>query len=500
VKSKRVFLVVCGAVGVVHCGGELYVGDTGAGAPATASTSGRDDTELTGGSAGNAQKGGGRSNAAGSAGRAGSNRAGAGAAGGARSGDAGSALTAGVGDEAGKGATSGQSGSGGDDAGVLAAPCDCGSTTTLAPVDCQAGDGYNATLTDDGSIVLYITTNASSYESGLWTVQEGTVYKAHRAMAGLSADGQTSLFNTESGAVALHLLDGHDTLLPLWSGDYLGRDGLTVVGRVETASAEQIVTWTAAGGIVTPDFGVEQAGVYAIIRALNRDASALGGGLWDGTNYVPFIWSAADTHRLADPLAENDPTKSPGFVSAMSDDGSVAAGIIATGETDNSPQPLLYALFRWTEEAGVTRLGPCRIADRHGACDGALFVSSDGTALAGSIGIGDGSMLGKAFRWTNAGLSYIDADEYTVVRGMSADGNVIAGNAIDIDTGNVTMPFVWTTSVGTQDLAARLASAGADLGGWTLGEVAAISHDGSVIVGNGTCNGVPALYRAYLPR
>jgi hypothetical protein len=73
------------------------------------------------------------------------------------------------------------------------------------------------------------------------------------------------------------------------------------------------------------------------------------------------------------------------------------------------------------------------------------------------------SSLAKASRWTHAGLVDIAPDDYGLVRGVSADGAVIAGTLIDIDTGDPSAPYVWTSTLGKHDLTARLASEGADL-------------------------------------
>ena len=81
---------------------------------------------------------------------------------------------------------------------------------------------------------------------------------------------------------------------------------------------------------------------------------------------------------------------------------------------------------------------------------------------------------------------------------MSGDGSVIVGNDQDLETAEAAAPFVWQQGVGKQHLADRLASSGADLSGWSFGDVITVSRDGTVVLGNGTCHGVPALYRAKL--
>lgn len=504
-KSKRVFLVLCGAVGVVHCGGELNVGDTGAGAPALNRTGGTAGSEVMESGAGTAQVAAGGTSGTGGTGHVSSGSAGKAPSVRTHSGGSGPKLTTG-GDEAGQsgggqagagaqGGTGGQSGSGGD-AGAPPAPCDCGSTVALTAVDCNDSYVYSAHLSDDGSVVLfqgYDSGDAVNPNSaGFWTVDNGTIYRVDRGALGLSADGQTALFDTNSGIPILRTLSGHETIVPLWIGSYLSRDGLTVVGL--TSSSGQFATWTAAGGIVTLDFG--QAG----ISALSETAGVLGGQLWNGSNDVPFVWDSTGSHVIGTPPGQSERGTSLGSVTVLNDDGTVAGGFMTTGVYSTTAGSVLFDLFRWTDADGPTSLGPCRILDLHGACDKSLFMSSDGSVLAFGAALQDGSTIGKAFRWTSAGSVDIDPDEYAAVRGMSADGNVIAGNLIDLDSGDITTPFVWSSTLGKQNLTDRLASAGADLHGWTLGEVTNVSRDGSVVMGSGTCNGVPALFRAKLPR
>jgi hypothetical protein len=352
----------------------------------------------------------------------------------------------------------------------------------LTAIDCANNTTYSARLSNDGAVVLF-----QGEDTGLWTLRDGIIYRSGRGPQGLSADGETTLLVTQSGTPILHSVSGHDTVLPLWMTDYLSPDGATVIGRNSTG---QPITWTAAGGIVTPDFGLDPTTGTVGVRALNWTASVLGGNLWTGTTDVPFVRNSSGTHLLS--------AETYGLVTGLNDDGTVAVGVIANGEPTNAPQPLL-SFFRWTETEGITNVGSCRVVDWHGASDITVLVSTDGNVLAFSVAIEDGSSIGTAMRWTSAGSVDIDPGEYAVARGMSGDGNVIVGNLMDLDTGNLTTPFVWSSTLGKQNLADRLASAGADLHGWTFSDVL-VSRDGSVLAGNGTCNGVPALFRAQLPR
>ena len=98
----------------------------------------------------------------------------------------------------------------------------------------------------------------------------------------------------------------------------------------------------------------------------------------------------------------------------------------------------------------------------------------------------------------------LDAALFGAARSMSADGSIILGDGLDAYN-LPTRPFIWDGAHGRRDLEQALRDSGADLTDWSIGDAAsplpllAISSDGKVAVGTGTCGGVPALYRVVLP-
>ena len=184
------------------------------------------------------------------------------------------------------------------------------------------------------------------------------------------------------------------------------------------------------------------------------------------------------------------------------------------------PQPLYRGSepFRWTEETGMVGLGhlpfpetATLFADYH--LDSiANGVSADGKTVVGRSSLvfaSDAAFpfepLTRAFRWTEQtgmqDLGTLDApfhitSEVTAVD-TNEDGSIIVGMTRQephplIDSILPTFPrdlaFIWDERRGIRPLEDVLKlDYGIDIGllGWELGEVAAISDDGSTIVGTG---------------
>ena len=77
---------------------------------------------------------------------------------------------------------------------------------------------------------------------------------------------------------------------------------------------------------------------------------------------------------------------------------------------------------------------------------------------------------------------------------MSSDGSRVLG----VVSQGTDDPLVWDEH-GERGLEAALRADGADLRGWQLTSGFALSKDGKVAVGQGTCGGKPALFRAVIP-
>lgn len=493
-------LIWLGVSTAVGCGGILDIGpavDEGAGAaglPATDSAG----TGARGGSAGRRASAGtggighnGPGGTLGAAGEGGARDADSGGAG------AGSGGSAGLG-PAGSGGQSG-AGDGGGGAGG-SATCGCTTSDAITLLYCGPTESFgNAYLSADGSRVSFAECRdgACPGRMGYWDAKTGTTLLPHgyRSPLGLSADGRVQLVATDGG-VFLQRDGAEQILVPLDGNSHLSEDGSVVAGIAETAiGVYEAARWTATGGVV--GLGVKgvvpQGTIGASVLTINADASVLGGLFWEGdgqsvTAGEPYLWSSSGGTTLLGALAGGSTLPHPyDGVHAVSNDGSVAAGVIraSTGED---------YVFRYTQATGMIPLGPCY--ESHFGCDEAnFFFSADGSVLAGTVG----SPNLSPFRHTEAdGLVLLEPTALGAVRGMSSDGSVIFGSGLD-DDHQPTTPFVWTTSHGLGDVAQALRDSGADLTGWRLIDALALSKDGKVAVGSGTCDGVPALYRVVLP-
>ena len=490
------------------CGGTLELGGSGAGTGGTGVGTGG-----SGGHGGRAGAGNGSSSdggadggfpaqggtglhpggGAGSAGKAeagsGGARAGASNAGG---GSGGTSTTAG---DAGEGGST--AGAGGD---AAAPECDCAGSEALTLIDCgttRAYGGPQATyVSADGMVILFTPGFAGSEARlGRWTRATGTAITPGYPLA-LSDDGSIGLVG---GAISGYYRLNADltrTALPLETR-LLSADGTTAVGVAETSpGVYEVVRWTEAGGIAgTGVIGNVAPGARgAEPQAISDDASVIGGVYYDqegGDASRPFLWNGGAPILIGD--APTDGSTPSGGTFAVSPDGTrLAGGILTHGGA--------YSLFTYSEADGVTELGPCYspFLDCPTANESYPVFSADGSVLAGTLGAPDHSNP-TAFRHTApGGVVSLDPNRSTEARGMSRDASLVLG-IVSEGNGSGT-PLVWDDAHGERELEAALGEAGADLRGWHLTDAFVLSKDGNVAVGQGTCGGKPALYRAVIPR
>ena len=84
---------------------------------------------------------------------------------------------------------------------------------------------------------------------------------------------------------------------------------------------------------------------------------------------------------------------------------------------------------------------------------------------------------------------------------ISDDGNVIVAQSWDDDQLDGAPPeqtFVWDAVNGTRTLERVLQDRGVTVEGWEFFQPRELSGNGNVLVGRGTCGGVPTLYRVVL--
>lgn len=151
-----------------------------------------------------------------------------------------------------------------------------------------------------------------------------------------------------------------------------------------------------------------------------------------------------------------------------------ARDILAVGKDSET-----YKAFQWVEGVGSTILP---------VFNGALYSDANGVSGDGRIAVGCVGTM--AVRWVDMGDP--ESLGFTgVARATNEDGTVIVGAAAEA-------PFVWTEAGGLEFLVAEFENRGVDLSGWTLSSATDISADGSVIVGEGTYEGMTRAWIAYL--
>lgn len=304
-------------------------------------------------------------------------------------------------------------------------------------------------------------------------------------------------------------------------------DGSAVVGTsAGPNSTRRAFRWTAAGGV--QDLG---ASTYSEGNAISADGSAVAGK--DSSDTRVFRWTYPGGLQWLTQSTPWDYWSATG----ISGDGAIIT-LTDTFAELSEPRSLAY---RWTSAGGLQPLDPLP----GGFQSGTSAVSANGEAITGwsdssngiracrwtasgiqdlggfqSYGIAissDGSVIGghgrrsyfdvdHAFRWTvKDGLQYLPSSAIKYAQSLSAmsgDGSVIAGLAVDWSEGWPNdYPFIWSQNLGVVDLRTYLQSHGVDLTGWSFGPdaVTGLSHDGSVIVGNGTYNGQQRGWTAVVP-
>ncbi len=154
---------------------------------------------------------------------------------------------------------------------------------------------------------------------------------------------------------------------------------------------------------------------------------------------------------------------------AISADGSAVVGVSTN-----------YHLFRWTTAGGIRDIGLPPGLNSDNLPSSVFNVSSSAV-----VGVVDQFGNSERIRWTLAG-GMLDLGALPQLGGLwhlaaiSADGSVVVGSVYATNSA-----LLWTSTLGTVDLRAYLASLGVDVTGWTLGRAVGVSADGTAIVGQG---------------
>jgi probable HAF family extracellular repeat protein len=291
----------------------------------------------------------------------------------------------------------------------------------------------------DGSVIVGTSTNnAFNGEAYRWTIADG--------MVGLG-DLPGSVFNSNACAVS--------------------SDGSIVAGEGTPGElgVYEATRWSAGDGMV----GLGVAGGQSQAFGISGDGSVIVG--WC-CGFHAFRWTAA-TGMIG---FDGDDSFSS-YATACSRDGRVIVGIT------NYISPNTSFAFRWTEQAGIVRLGLLP----GWAISSANAVSADGTTIVG-VGAPPGGIPPMAFRWTaDEGLQALGGLAGGIggssAKAVSDDGSIIAGSSYSSVGWE---PFVWTAADGMRSLRLLLLSENVDnLSGWQLNDLRGISADGKTFVGSG---------------
>ncbi len=218
--------------------------------------------------------------------------------------------------------------------------------------------------------------------------------------------------------------------------------------------------------------------------AVNGDGTVVVGHAHDGVDFRAVRWtSAGGAQDLGAP---------PGAVHSYAN-GVSGDGLVVVGDEHGGPNG--GGAFLWTSAAGMQDIGV--LPGQTGAV--AADVNSDGTVVVGNSykwSSSTGYTFLDAFRWTASGgmqdFGVLAGDQFSYATAVNGDGSIVAGTSYRVSSGHVARAFLWTQQLGMVELSAHLAALGLDLTGWDLGEVRAISADGSAMVGLGLWNGQPA--------
>ncbi len=367
--------------------------------------------------------------------------------------------------------------------------CACARSVEVNAVGCGPQSGYPyAAVTPDGFTVAvdFWMPGFAEKTTFRWTPAGGVRLPGGDVM-GISSDGSTILLAT---TVKGHAgLAQRGSIIPVPSSPLaLSEDGTRVLTWKPMEAAR---IWSQAGEVRMGDVNTREL-IHWPSR-MTPDGSIVVGSRLTPTGDDVFRWTKGAFEVLGP-----RPSNALGAQAvAVSRDGSVVAGY--TYEKPNGFDRQLE-LFHWTSREGLRVVAPA-LASTFGFD---LWLNDAGTVLVGTLGAAPAATSARAFRWSaKTGAVVLDtASGQTVSRGTSADGRVVVGYSIGgeaFDIEKAYPAFVWTAARGLRSLKAVLATAGVDLDGWEFHQPMALSKNGKVVVGQGMCGGVPAVYRVILP-
>jgi probable HAF family extracellular repeat protein len=273
-------------------------------------------------------------------------------------------------------------------------------------------------------------------------------------------------------------------------------DGSVVVGRASDATADDVsraFRWTQATGIVS--LGRLNGGKGSAAFGVSGDGSVVVGTAWDGiaNDSRAFRWTQAGGMTSLGCLNDGGNALAGCYSAAngVSGDGSVVVGFSSDGR--RTDRVLGLRAFRWTQAAGMVSLGAL-----NGQTDSvARGVSSDGSVVVGESwtttlvpGVGSVYSPYRAFRWTQssgmANLGVLNGGSMSLANAVSANGNVVVGQADDGAAGGARRAFRWTQGSGMQTVETWLRSNGVSVPAAITNNANGVNADGSVVVGETT--------------
>ena len=361
-----------------------------------------------------------------------------------------------------------------------------------------------ASLTDPGTIGGYTgqvkvmafsdslgdeTETQTDYSKGYGVTADG---KMLFGAAGTSSGAAHAFTWTASGGfVDLGSLNG-----PNYASVALGasNDGSVIVGlSALPAGGWYGFRWTAATGMVVVDDAVQGVPGAPAVWGVSGDGSVMvGGGYTPGTNDRALVWTAATKWVNIGTLDGGN----GGFSDAL---GVSNDGKVVVGESTSSNNGGARTAISWTRDGGMVNLGT--IGHVQGESD-AIAADYDGAVIIGKSATASSSA--HAFRWTSAGGmsdlgSLAGASGTSAAYGVNRDGSVVVG-ASSVTGASGTHAFVWTAPTGMQDLNTLLSAAGVDMTGVTLQVARGVSADGNVVAGAGSFPNDPSATHAFLAR
>jgi len=283
-----------------------------------------------------------------------------------------------------------------------------------------------------------------------------------RVVVGMSAtnEGTISGFRWKSGATID--LGALPSVGPNTSGQGISGNGDVLVGRGRTVDEQG--TPINAGWMWTENGGIQDLGRPATYASdASYDGSVIVGKA-SSDNSNALRWTIEQGSEIIPPLNIQG---EEGITSAHGVSGD---GATIVGESLGFP-------FYWQPAQGTLQLSQLK--------GQAYDVNEDGSIIVGSAKFND---ILEAFRWTEAtgmvSLGLLPGDTgYSRAKAISANGQVIVGTSSNGSVDGL-RAFIWDAQNGMRDLASLLQNQyNLDLQGLTLTSANGVSADGSVIVG-----------------